>query len=60
MKYRRNHMDFQECFELSEKIQKTVWHLPEWKSAGNINIYKSIGNEVSTKFLIHDAVKIWQ
>ena len=57
MKYRRNRMRPQECLELSEKIQKTVWESNEWKSASNINIYKSIGNEVSTKFLIHDAVK---
>ena len=57
MMYRRNRMCSKECVDLSEQIQKTVWHLPEWKSAGNINIYNNIGNEVSTKFLIHDAVK---
>ena len=55
MKYRRNRMRPQECLELSEKIQKTVWESNEWKSASNINIYKSIGNEVSTKDLIYDA-----
>ena len=57
MMYRRNHMCPQECLELSEKIQKSVWSTHEWKSAGNINIYKSVGNEVSTQFLIHDAEK---
>jgi 5-formyltetrahydrofolate cyclo-ligase len=55
MMYRRNRMCSQECLELSEKIQKTVLNTHEWKGAGNINIYKSIGNEVSTKNLIHDA-----
>ena len=27
----------------------------EWKQAGNINIYKSVGNEVSTEKLIHKS-----
>lgn len=57
MLYRRNKMCFQKCFEISEKIQKAVWETREWKSAGNINIYKSVKNEVSTRFLIHDAEK---
>ena len=57
MLYRRNKMCSQECFEISEKIQKSVWETREWKSAGNINIYKSVKNEVSTRFLIHDAEK---
>jgi 5-formyltetrahydrofolate cyclo-ligase len=48
-------MTSEECRILSNKIQNTVLELPEWKSAGNINIYKSIGNEVSTDKLIYDA-----
>jgi len=53
--YRRKRMCPIECSTLSDRIQKTVLEQHEWKSAGNINIYKSIGNEVSTKNLIHDA-----
>ena len=55
MTYRRNRMCPDEALELSEKIQKTVCSTHEWGSAGNINIYKSTGNEVSTKLLVHDA-----
>jgi 5-formyltetrahydrofolate cyclo-ligase len=55
MQYRRKGMCPLECSALSDKIQKTVLEQHEWKSAGNINIYKSIGNEVSTNALIHDA-----
>ena len=56
MTYKRNRMSPLECIALSERIHKTVCTLYEWKSAGNINIYKSIGNEVLTKELIHDAL----
>ena len=55
MTYRRNQMCPDLGLELSEKIQIQVKGMHEWKSAGNINIYKSVGNEVSTKLLIHDA-----
>jgi len=55
MDYHRKRMTSEECRILSNKIQNTVLELPEWKSAGNINIYKSIGNEVSTDKLIYDA-----
>ena len=51
----RKRMTTEECRILSNKIQNTVLELSEWKSAGNINIYKSIGNEVSTDKLIYDA-----
>jgi len=44
MTYRRNRMCPDEALELSEKIQKTVCSTHEWGSAGNINIYKSVGN----------------
>ena len=55
MDYHRKCMTSEECRILSNKIQNTVLELSEWKSAGNINIYKSIGNEVSTDKLIYDA-----
>lgn len=58
MIYRRNRMDSHECLELSEKIQETVCDLTEWKNAGSINIYKSTGNEVSTKDLIYEAERV--
>ena len=57
MMYRRNHMCPDVCYDHSRAIQKTVREMHEWKSAGNINIYKSVGNEVSTDALIHDAEK---
>ena len=55
MSYKRNLMTQEECFNISETIQKTVYELHEWGSADSINIYKSIGNEVSTKKLIKDV-----
>jgi len=58
MIYRRNRMESHECLELSEKIQEAVCDLNEWKNAGSINIYKSTGNEVSTKDLIYEAERV--
>ena len=55
MTYRRNHMPFQDCIEFSTRIYNTLVDTDEWKQAGNINIYKSIGNEVSTYKLITEA-----
>jgi 5-formyltetrahydrofolate cyclo-ligase len=55
MQYRRNGMQKLECSVLSDRIQKTLLEQHEWKSAGNINIYKNIGNEVSTELIIKDA-----
>ena len=55
MDYHRKRMTLEECRILSNKIQNTVIETPEWKSAGNINIYKSTGNEVSTNKIIYDA-----
>ena len=55
MMYRRKRMSAKECLDLSERIQRTVLDLNEWKTAGSVNIYKSTGNEVSTKDLIYDA-----
>jgi 5-formyltetrahydrofolate cyclo-ligase len=57
MMYRRNHMCPDVCYDHSRAIQKTVMEMHEWKSAGNINIYKSVGNEVSTKLLNSDHSK---
>ena len=55
MMYRRNHMCPQDCIEFSTRIYNTLVNTDEWKQAGNINIYKSIGNEVSTYKLITEA-----
>ena len=53
--YKRNRMLFYDCDKHSRRIANTVYDLAEWKSAGAVNIYESIGNEVSTKNIIHDA-----
>ena len=55
MMYRRNHMPSQDCIEFSKRIYNTLLDTDEWKQAGNINIYKSVGNEVSTEKLINEA-----
>ena len=55
MMHRRNHMCPQECLKFSTRIYNTLVDTDEWKQAGNINIYKSIGNEVSTYKLITEA-----
>ena len=55
MMYRRNHMSSQDCIEFSTRIYNTLLDTNAWKQAGNINIYKSVGNEVSTEKIIHEA-----
>ena len=55
MMYRRNHMPSQDCIEFSKRIYNTLLATDEWKQAGNINIYNSVGNEVSTEKLINEA-----
>ena len=55
MMYRRNHMSSQDCIEFSTRIYNTLLDTNAWKQAGNINIYKSVGNEVSTEKLIHKS-----
>ena len=55
MMHRRNHMCPQECLKFSTRIYNTLVDTDEWKQAGNINIYKSVGNEVSTYKLITEA-----
>jgi len=55
MTHRRNHMLSQDCIEFSKRIYNTLVDTDEWKQAGNINIYKSVGNEVSTEKLIHKS-----
>ena len=55
MIFKRKHLPFQKCNQASKRIVKEVLDLHEWKSAGTINIYTSIGNEVSTDKLIYDA-----
>ena len=55
MTQRRKHMCPQECLKFSTRIYNTLVDTDEWKQAGNINIYKSIGNEVSTYKLITEA-----
>jgi len=55
MMHRRNHMCPQKCIEFSTRIYNTLVDTDEWKQAGNINIYKSVGNEVSTEKLIHKS-----
>ena len=53
MNYKRNRMLFYDCDKHSQRIANTLYDLAEWKSAGAINIYESIGNEVSTKDIIN-------
>ena len=55
MNYKRNRMLFYDCDKHSQRIAKTLYDLGEWKSAGAVNIYESIGNEVSTKDIIVEA-----
>ena len=55
MDYKRNRMLFYDCDKHSTRIAKALYDLAEWKSAGAVNIYESIGNEVSTKDIIIDA-----
>ena len=55
MNYKRNRMLFYDCDKHSQRIEKTLYDLDYWKSAGAVNIYESIGNEVSTKDIIIDA-----
>ena len=58
MNYKRNRMMYYDCDEHSQRITKTLYELREWKSAGAINIYESMGNEVSTKEIIGDATHV--
>ena len=55
MNYKRNRMLFYDCDKHSKQIARTLYELHEWKSAGAVNIYKNIGNEVSTKDIIGEA-----
>ena len=55
MNYKRNRMLFYDCDKHSQRIAKTLYDLQDWKSAGAVNIYESIGNEVSTKDIIVEA-----
>ena len=55
MNYKRNRMLFYDCDKHSRRIEKTLYDLDCWKSAGAVNIYESIGNEVSTKDIIVEA-----
>jgi len=55
MTYRRNHMQSQDCIDFSARIYNHLLDTGEWKQAGNINIYKSTGNEVSTEKIILEA-----
>ena len=49
---------YYDCDEHSQRIAKTLYELQEWKSAGAINIYESMGNEVSTKDIIGEATHV--
>ena len=55
MNYKLNRMLFYDCDKHSKRIANTLYDLHEWKSAGAINIYENIGNEVSTKDIIGEA-----
>ena len=55
MTHRRKHMCPKRCLEFSTRIYNTLVDTDEWKQAGNINIYNSVGNEVSTEKLINEA-----
>ena len=55
MTYKRNHMQSQDCIDFSARIYNHLLGTCEWKQAGNINIYKSTGNEVSTEKIILEA-----
>jgi len=58
MDYKRNRMLYDDCDKHSLRIAKTLYELHEWKSAGAINIYESMGNEVSTKDIIREATHV--
>ena len=58
MNYKRNRMMCYDCDKHSLRIAETLYELQEWKSAGAVNIYKSMGNEVSTKEIIGDATHV--
>ena len=58
MNYKRNRMMYYDCDEHSQRITKTLYDLYEWKSAGAINIYESMWNEVSTKEIIREATHV--
>ena len=55
MDYKRNRMLYDDCDKHSLRIARTLYELHEWKSAGAVNIYESMGNEVSTKDIIVEA-----
>jgi 5-formyltetrahydrofolate cyclo-ligase len=57
MMYKRNRMLSQDCIDLSTRIYNNLLDIDEWKQTGNINIYKSVGNEVSTEKIINEASK---
>ena len=58
MDYKRNRMLYDDCDKHSLRIARTLYELWEWKSAGAVNIYKSMGNEVSTKDIIGEATHV--
>ena len=58
MDYKRNRMLYDDCDKHSLRIARTLYELHEWKSAGAVNIYESMGNEVSTKDIIGEAIHV--
>ena len=58
MDYKRNRMLYDDCDKHSLRIARTLYELHEWKSAGAVNIYESMGNEVSTKDIIREATHV--
>ena len=58
MDYKRNRMLYDDCDKHSLRIARTLYELHEWKSAGAVNIYESMGNEVSTKDIIGEATHV--
>ena len=58
MNYKRNRMLYDDCDKHSLRIARTLYELHEWKSAGAVNIYESMGNEVSTKDIIREATHV--
>ena len=58
MNYKRNRMMFYDCDKHSQRITRTLYELYEWKLAGAVNIYESMGNEVSTKDIIGEAIHV--
>ena len=58
MDYKRNRMLYDDCDKHSLRISRTLYELHEWKSAGAVNIYESMGNEVSTKDIIGEATHV--